>query len=1003
MKYRTPTVKGVLAICVLLGTTAAYSAQAQDAEADSSQPQKQGIELKQVDSQTGVVDGAGGTAEREIETVEVTGSRIRRAEYLSNSPISAVNEEDIKFQGANSVDSVLNKMPQFTADANENVSNGSDGTAQVNLRNLGSNRVLTLINGRRILPTMATDINFIPSAMVERIDVVTGGASAVYGSDAISGVVNFVLKDDLNGVILDTQGSAYQHDNDNDGIRDLIDSHGYQNADSSVFDGEKFNFSFAAGTDFADDRGNITFYTGYQRTEAVTQNSRDYSACALFPNSTLDGLVCGGSGNNPWGRFFVRNGENAGGSYNNVKDGGKTWDDYSDDYLYNYAPLNYILRDDTRHTAGVMTHYDLSDDTEVYGSFMFMDDHSFSQVAPSALWFGSDYAINCDNPLMSDQQASLLCGSAAGSGDLVDVYVGYRLDGENARPRRDDLRHTDYRFNLGISGDIVDGITYDASYLRSQALFQESYHNDVNIDRATRALLAVEDDNGNIVCQSVLDGTDEDCIPIDVFAYSGLSTEAYDYILTTSSTESSQTLDVLSAYGQIDLDTYGIRLPWAPGPTLVIGGEHREEVLDFDADAIAESYGSEDSYGKIAVDEFYTEMDLPLVEGAPGIQYLGLNTGYRLSDYTNSGEGGDSSHYSADTYKFELTYAPVDGIRLRSSFNRAIRAPNVSELFDSRGLGNYAGSDPCAGSDPSASLEECMRSGVTAAQYGNIVECPADVCVTMFGGNPNLKPEQADTLTFGVVLTPGSIEDLSLSLDYYEIRVDDYVGSIDPTLILNQCLSSNDSYYCDLVHRSDVGTLFGTDGYVISTNLNTGYLQTSGMDVNATYDMDIGEWGSLNFSLVGTWLKEKETQPQPGSGAYDCRGLFGPYCGQPSPKWRHNARTTWSTPWNYAQLSLLWRYYGGVDLSTNSGDPLMASNDTYRVSDHIDSYSYFDLAGNMTLGDHLTLRAGINNLLDKSPPAIAANLLTAFGNGNTYPGIYDPLGRHIYLAMTANF
>lgn len=938
----------------------------------------------------------------EVEAITVTGSRIQRAEYTTNSPISVVDDSEIKFQGATSIESVLNKMPQFTADANENVSNGSDGTSQINLRNLGSNRVLTLVNGQRMLPTMGMDVNFIPSALVERVDVVTGGASAVYGSDAISGVVNFILKDDLNGIIFDIQGSGYQHNNDDSATRDLVTSYGYEVPDSSVWDGEKYDFNFAAGTDFVDGKGNITFYAGYRRTEPVLQSERDYSACAISANSTLDGYACGGSGNNPWGRFSVLSGTMSGGSYNNVKDGSKEWDTYGDEYLYNYNPLNYIQRVDRRYTAGMMTHYAVTDTDEVYGSFMFMDDQSFSQIAPSALWFGDDYAINCDNPLMSSQQAAALCGTSAGTSEIIDAYVGYRLDGENARPRRDNLRHTDYRFNLGMRGDINDGITYDVSYLRTTALYQETFMNDVNPERAARALLAT-DVNGVATCNSVIDGSDSACVPIDVFAYSGISDEAFDYILTSNSTESTQTLDVLSAFSQIDLDYYDISLPWAmTGPAMVVGYEHRKEVLDFEADAIAESYGTEDAYGVIEVDEVYTEIDIPLVEDASWAKYLGINAGLRYSEYTNSDDEGNESEYDATTYKFELSYSPNDDLRFRASFNHAIRAPNVSELFSSQGLGNYSGTDPCSGANPTATFEQCARTGVTEAQYGNIIECPAETCVQQYGGNPNLRPEEADTYTVGIVITPEAVENLSVSLDYYNIKVEDYIGSIDPNLIINQCIATGNSYYCDLFNRSRAGTLFGTDGYVTSTTLNTGYLQTSGVDINANYTYEMGEYGSLGMQLVGTYLNEMVTEPQPGLGTYDCKGLYGPSCGQPVPEWRHNARATWMMPWMDAQVSLLWRYMDSVKLSLNESNEFLTGTN-YEINAEIGSYSYFDLAGSIPVGDHLVFRGGINNLLDRDPPIIVSNVLSSFGNGNTFPGMYDPLGRSIYIGLTASF
>ncbi|WP_115719519.1 TonB-dependent receptor [Gallaecimonas mangrovi] len=981
---------------------------AQSSDAAESQAQNQDIAVKsQSSKQPEKVSKEKADKKKDTETITVTGTRIQRAEYSSNSPVSTIDAKEMKMQGTTNVEEALSRMPQFTADNDEYVSNGSDGTAQINLRNLGSNRVLTLINGQRILPTMAMDMNFIPSSLVKRVDVVTGGASAVYGSDAISGVVNFIMKDNLQGFTFDTQASTYQHNNDNSEVRSIVSDAGYDNADSSVWDGEKYNFSLAGGTNFLDGRGNITFYGTYRKTNPVTQDQRDYSACALSANSSLNGYACSGSSNNPYGRFYVLDGDNAGADLANAKDGSKTFNDYDSSYLYNYTPLNYTQREDKRYTAGYMAHYDFDNGTRVTSSVMYMHDRSFSQVAPSALWFGSDFSINCDNPLMSDQQAEALCGSAAGTSTDVSTYVGYRLDGENSRPRRDDLQHSDYRFTLGVNGDITDNITYNASYLHSEAHYSEQYQNDVDQTKAANALLAVTDSDGNVVCQSVVDGTDPDCVPLDVFSAEGssMSDAALDYILTTSETNSKQTMDVYSAYSQIDLDGYGIKVPWANlGPALVVGGEHRREMYKFNADAVSIDNGYENSYGVIKVDEAYTELDVPLVEDAPGVKYLGVNGGYRYSSYKNHDDEGDDSKYNANTFKFELTYAPNDDVRFRGSFNKAIRAPNVTELFASQSLGNYSGTDPCAGSDPTATMAECENTGVSSSQYGSIVECPSDQCVAQYGGNPDLKPETAKTLTLGVVLTPQFIPNFSLSIDYYHIKVDDYISSVDPTLILSQCLNTGDSYYCNLIHRNpSSGALFGTTGYVVSTTLNTGYLRTSGFDVNTNYDLDLNGLGSLNFNLVGSLLTDMTTEPLPGYGSYNCKGLYGPTCGLPQPEWRHNARVSWSTPWYDLDVSLMWRYIGKVDLSSNTDNPLLASDDTYYVSDHIGSYSYFDLSGSMPVTDNIQVRAGINNMFDRDPPIIVSDVATSYTNGNTYPGVYDPLGRQIFLGVTAKF
>ncbi|PZT91540.1 TonB-dependent receptor plug domain-containing protein [Sphingomonas sp.] len=443
------------------------------------------------------------------ETITVTGSRIAQPGAKSNSPITTVGAEEIRLQGATNVENVLNRLPQITPDANENVSNGSDGTARVNLRNLGSNRNLVLVNGQRLLPIQATDLNFIPGFMVERVDVMSGGASAVYGSDAVSGVINFVLRDNLNGVKTDVQYGFSAHHNNNDAYRARVRAAGFTPALSTPVDGQRFDANIAMGANFAEDRGNVTAYFGYRDVRPILQYNRDVSACALDPVFSGDpeaatALTCGGSSNNQYGRFVPLRAGIAPGGYNNTVDGNKTWVQYNPSFRYNYAPLNYFQRNGTRFTAGAFAKYEVTPAAQLYGSFMFMDDRTNSQVAPSALFQGYPYSINCNNPLMSAQQATLLCGAAAaGTNVNQDVYIGYRPVAAPAQPRRDDLRHTDYRVTGGVRGEIAKGIRYDLNALFSTVIFNETYRNDIDPARANRAL-KVDLVNGVPTCRSVM-------------------------------------------------------------------------------------------------------------------------------------------------------------------------------------------------------------------------------------------------------------------------------------------------------------------------------------------------------------------------------------------------------------------------------------------------------------------------------------------------------------------
>jgi iron complex outermembrane receptor protein len=415
--------------------------------------------------------------------------------------------------------------------------------------------------------------------------------------------------------------------------------------------------------------------------------------------------------------------------------------------------------------------------------------------------------------------------------------------------------------------------------------------------------------------------------------------------------------------------------------------------------------GTKENAGEFDVKELFIEADMPLVSNKPFVDELAINLGYRYSDYAIQGGTG----FTADTYKFELRYAPVQSLRLRGSYNRAVRAPNITELFAGQALGNVAAQDPCSGASPDASPEDCFRSGVTQAQYGFIPECPADTCVTLGGGNLGLQPEIADTYTYGFVYT--GLPGFTFSADYFDIFVDGYIGAVDAPTVINQCITTGSQFFCDLFHRDPAsGVLFGTNGFITATNQNTGYLQTSGMDFTSTYDFDLGsilpggpDAGSFNISFVGTWLNSRRIEQLPGLGSYNCVGLFGPTCGQPTPTWRHNMRFTWTSPQQVATVSANWRYFGEVDLSSNTNNQFLQGEDPIQINRRITAYNYFDLAATWKLVDSVEFRAGINNIFDRDPPVIAAGLLSSFGNGNTYPGVYDPMGRLVYFGMTVEF
>jgi outer membrane receptor protein involved in Fe transport len=403
---------------------------------------------------------------------------------------------------------------------------------------------------------------------------------------------------------------------------------------------------------------------------------------------------------------------------------------------------------------------------------------------------------------------------------------------------------------------------------------------------------------------------------------------------------------------------------------------------------------------------------VPLVQGRPGIHELVADAGYRYSDYT--------SGVTADTYKFEVQYAPVADWRFRGSYNRAIRAPQIVELYVPQLVGKIAfGEDPCAPSEDdgtlAATFEQCARTGVTQAQYNNasIPQGTAGQLTQLQGGNPDLKPEQADTYTAGLTVRPAALPDFTGSIDYYHIKLKDAIGPLDAQIIMNNCLNTGDPLYCSQLIRNPVtGSLNGASvasrGYIVQTNVNIGAAVLDGIDVQAAYRLDLGgALGKLRFALNGAYQMKNETTPFPGGDTYDCAGLFGPTCQTVNPKWRHTALAMWQLP-HGVTINTTWRFLGKVRLDNNDPNPLLFGS-SLRDDDgnplaaiyrkRIGSVSYFDLTANWEFDERLQVRAGINNVLDRDPPLAPTEIIS--GGAPNYYEFYDGLGRQVFVAVTA--
>jgi outer membrane receptor protein involved in Fe transport len=960
------------------------------------------------------------------DRVEVTGSRIKSLSVDTVSPVTVIDAKEIRVDGVRNVESFLNNLPQVFADQGANVVNGSTGTATVNLRGLGADRTLVLVNGRR-LPmgspnNTAADLNQIPAGLIRRVEVLTGGASAVYGSDAVSGVVNFIMNDRFEGVQLDLNHSFFNHKQQNaQGVSDIVAGRATTNprefkvpGDKSS-DGKSTNFSLLLGSNFAGNRGNATVYFNYKKDDALLQSERDFSACSLASNAA--GFVCGGSGTSATGRITNLNpaatavgGKPNGGRVFTTADAAgnaRLFSNATDQY--NFGPLNYYQRPSERYGFNASANYEVAPAAKVYMEFGMHDDLTVAQIAPGGA-FGSVHTVRFDNPLLSASWRAAL--DLVNPGDTTDIVLQRRnVEGGG---RQSEFRNTSFRTVLGVKGD-KGPWSYDAYLIEGKVIYSQNENNYFLSPRIDEAM-DVTNTGGVATCASGAVG----CVPYNPWALGGVTAAQLAYLQTPGFRKGTTNLSLQGASVAVDLGEYGAKLPWAKnGLGLSVGVERREERLALSTDPATEAGDLSGSggptkglNGENTVKEIFGELRLPLIEKGFMADLLQATASARSSSY--------KSGTKADTYGLGLEWAPVREAKLRASFQRAVRAPNLVELYTAQGNNLYDNdNDPCAGAidpatgntqvvrnaagvitDPGRSLAQCARTGVSAAQFGTIQDSPAGQYNFLQGGNPNLRPETANSVTVGLVLQP--MRDLTVTLDYFDIKVKDTISNIDPTTTLAKCLDTGNPVYCGLISRDRLGTLWLLpQASIVGTNLNLGSTRTSGFDLAVSYNQKMGGLGSLGVSYAATLLKTLETEEIKGDGTYDCVGLYGANkCGSPNPEYRHKLRTTWSTPWD-VEAALTWRHISKVTLQGASGQPLLAGT-VREVERELAAQNYIDLAFSWNLMKKLTLSLGVNNLFDKDPP-ITSQLSTGTGNGNTYPSTYDALGRKVFLTASYKF
>ena len=873
-------------------------------------------------------------------SIVVTGSRIARPDQTSNSPISVVTGQSLQDQGAVNVEEALNQLPQVTPGLNANVNNGGNGTVSVDVRGLGASRTLVLVNSRRMVPSTnngVVDLNVINPLLIDRVEVVTGGASATYGSDALGGVVNFILKNKFEGVELSGQY----------GLTDRGDS-------------DTWTLGGIIGGNFSDDRGNATLGVAYTKRGESFQSQRDWSKIDQF----------GGSATGVAGRFdnlfnnpFVPGGNRAFNSDGSVRPFDNNFDltNPATD-RYNFAPVNYIQTPLERYTVTALANYDVTETINVYAEGSYVSTEVKLQLAPTP---ATNIFVNANSPVLSASARALAAGRADPNAPLV-----FRRRMVEVGPRIQTFNFDVSQLNVGARGKLFDGWDFDVYYGRGRVNSAQGLQNDVSRSRLTAGL------NG---CPT---GSPAGCIPVDAFGAGRITTSAANYIRIASAVDQfSFDRDNVVAAAE---GTFGS----LPGGDIgvAVGAEYRRDASDFRPSDPAQT-GDLTGFnavkpisGSFDTKEVFAEVSLPVID------ILTLAAKGRYSDY--SSVGGNF------TWSVEGDFRPIDDVRVRATYSKANRAPSVFELFQAGDQSFPVVTDPCfrgqPGGDtgvPSAQTAAiCILQGLPDPRTNVLTQTNSQIEAT-FVGNTNLKAEQANTLTAGVQVTPSFAPGLSLSVDYFDIKVDGYVSRLQGGTagLVDQCFKQNITTaaqlaanpFCSLLSRRPNGDLLATVPLTNEASLGTNnVLKTRGIDFAVGYDFAVGEGSKIAIGSNVTYLMDYKFNGAQAAGLSTAD--FGTL-----PHWKANTRVSYST--DDFTIGLNWQYIGK---STDTG-----SDETIKAQ------NYFDLNARFKVAKSFEFFGGVQNLLDKQPPSVQSG----FALTNTDENLDAPLGRRFFVGAKVSF
>lgn len=922
-------------------------------------------------------------ADGAIEEIVVTGSRLRRTDLTSPSPTVIVSEEDIRLSGRGTLEGVLNELPQLNADGTGSTQNISQaGLHTADLRSLRPERTLVLVNGKRFTPANQSglvDLSRIPDALIERIDVITGGASAVYGSDAIAGAVNFILRDDFEG--LDVR---------------------YNYGNSFQDDGKTNKLDITFGTNFAGDRGNVTVSGSWYDQEAVLFDNRTYSQ---FNFDVRDGeLVRAGSSNIPGTRFslsvaeiatltgvdltdfttdrdFSNGGPGACTLLSGVRFGrnGVPLPFCDPEDRFNTNPTNYLLRPYERYQLSALADFEITEGVEAYTELFFMSNRnewnlnaaSFRPQTSGALGLILPNYIN--NPVLFQATRDFISANAAifdadGDGNAEFLAGGRRLNEAGSRFFRYD--NTSYSLTGGLRGEFADDWQWDTYYQVQRATEAQSQTNQlVSLRLSLGVDVFVDPNTGEARCTNEFVG----CVPVNFLGLDSVTPEMAEFLTPTRGDQEYFDRNVFQASVNGDL----FEMPAGP-VAAAFGVEVREDGYEFLPGALNSSGpgGTVLPSQNVETDvwEVFTEFGVPLLVDRPGVDSLSLELAYRYSDYSNG--GGNS------TYKAALLYAPVEWLRFRGAFNRAVRAPNLNDLFRPSSAGFEGGDDPCNSQlNPSQAVKDlCVLTGVPAADIDTFV--PTVDLTGRKGGNSTLNPEESDTYTLGFVVSPPFADNLNVTVDYYDIEITDAIATVTAEEVMNTCYDglNINSEFCTAITRLPNGLVL--EVLAIANNIAT--LNASGVDLTFDYTRDMSGGASLLFRGNLGWMFERETQQISSSPVVDCAGVWGRNCSgfgnRPVPDFGSKIdikyfRDNWAVGTSVRTIGEFGWVAGDV-----RGEPF-----GFKVpAEH-----YWDIDANWMVTDSIQLHIIFKNILDNEPQLMGQQLA---GDSGVDVGLYDVVG-----------